>query len=448
MQIMFEGLSQRLEQAFRSLKGKGRITEINIAMTLKEIRRALVSADVHYRIAKDLTAQIKEKAMGRAVLHSVSPQQLFIKITEEALARLMGEDSRSLSLDKKPSTILLSGLQGSGKTTFCAKLGLWLKKKGYTVLLVGADVYRPAAKEQLRILSEKANVAYYTDMEETNAALLAKKGLSLAQQKGYRVVIVDTAGRTAVDKAMMSSLVEIKSVLEPQNILFVADAMTGQDASETVQAFASHVDIDGIVLTKMDSDTRGGAALTLRATTNKPIMFVSHGEHISEMSLFHPDRIARRILGMGDVASLVEKAQENYDEEKARKLAKKVRKNLFTLDDFVDQIEQLRKMGGLKAISKLLPGMGKHADLLEEKEMELDIPRIVVSAMTPKERTKPELIDMSRKRRIAAGSGRSIEEVNHTLKRYTMVRKNMKSAMTKKGKGFQQSLQALMEKGS
>ena len=426
---MFDNLSQRLDQALSTLRGQGQITDINIASTLKEIRKALVAADVHYKIAKDFTQEVKQQALEQRVIESISPKQLFIKITEDALTRLMGSTQQGLAIQGSPSVILLAGLQGSGKTTFCAKLAMWLKKKGYTILLVAADVYRPAAIEQLIQLGERAQVDVYHDLNNKNPVAIAKQALKHAQSIGSKVVIIDTAGRLGIDEELMQELGTLKEVTQPQETLFVVDAMTGQDAVNTAAAFNEKIDLTGVVLTKLDGDTRGGAALSVRTVTQKPIKFISTGEHLQDIELFHPDRLAKRILGMGDITSLVERAQSHFSEQENRKLVKKLHKNTFDLDDFVKQIKKLRSMGGLKSIARLMPGMSKMTDQLEHAEEGMKIPEILIQSMTAEERKQPSLLDMSRKKRIATGSGRTIEELNDLLKRYTLMRKMAKKKM-------------------
>ena len=427
---MFDNLSQKLDTALSTLRGQGQITDINIASTLKEIRRALVAADVHYKIAKDFTQQVKQEALDQRVIESISPKQLFVKITEDALTRLMGSTQQDLVVQGSPSVILLAGLQGSGKTTFCAKLAMWLKKKGYTILLVAADVYRPAAIDQLVQLGERAQVDVYHDSDNKNPVAIAKQALKHARSIGSKIVIIDTAGRLGIDEALMQELGAIKEAIQPQETLFAVDAMTGQDAVNTAAAFNKRVDLTGIVLTKLDGDTRGGAALSVRTVTEKPIKFISTGEHLQDIELFHPDRLAKRILGMGDITSLVERAQSHFSEQENRQLVKKLHKNTFDLDDFVKQIKKLRSMGGLKSIARLMPGMGKMTDQLDHAEEGMKIPEILIQSMTPQERKQPSLLDMSRKKRIAAGSGRTVEDLNNLLKRYTLMQKMAKKKMS------------------
>ncbi|SFV33075.1 signal recognition particle protein [Thermoflavifilum thermophilum] len=423
---MFESLSERLESAFKQLKGQGRITEINVASTLKEIRRALVDADVHYKIAKEFTDRVKEKALGAKVLQAVSPGQLMVKLVQDELTALMGGQAASLSLEQKPSVILVVGLQGSGKTTFSGKLAYFIRQKLHkSPLLVAADIYRPAAIEQLKVIGQQIQVPVFSE-EGLPAVEIARKAVTEAKNHGYQVVIIDTAGRLAIDEAMMQEVADIKAAVNPEEILFVADAMTGQDAVNTAKAFHDRLAFTGVVLTKMDGDTRGGAALSIKYTIQKPIKFVSAGEKPDTLDIFYPDRMAQRILGMGDIVSLVEKAQEQYDAEMAKRLEKKIRKNQFDLNDFKEQLAQIRKMGNLKDLLAMIPGMGKQLKNLDLNDDAFKGIEAIINSMTPEERANPDIIDGSRRRRIAQGSGRDIQEVNQFLKQFEQMRQMMK----------------------
>lgn len=423
---MFESLSERLESAFKQLKGQGRITEINVASTLKEIRRALVDADVNYKIAKEFTDRVKEKALGARVLQAVSPGQLMVKLVQDELTALMGGEAALLSLEQKPSVILVVGLQGSGKTTFSGKLAYFLRQKWHkSPLLVAADIYRPAAIEQLRIIGEQIQVPVFS-APGLSAVEIAQKAVAEAKNRGYQVVIIDTAGRLAIDEAMMQEVADIKAAVNPEEILFVADAMTGQDAVNTAKAFHDRLSFTGVVLTKMDGDTRGGAALSIKYTIQKPIKFVSSGEKPDTLDVFYPERMAQRILGMGDIVSLVEKAQEQYDAEMAKRLEKKIRKNQFDLNDFKEQLAQIRKMGNLKDLLSMIPGMGKQLKNLDLDDNAFKGIEAIINSMTPQERANPEIIDGSRRKRIARGSGRDIQEVNQFLKQFEQMRQMMK----------------------
>jgi signal recognition particle subunit SRP54 len=423
---MFESLSERLESAFKQLKGQGRITEINVASTLKEIRRALVDADVNYKIAKEFTDRVKEKALGAKVLQSVSPGQLMVKLVQDELTVLMGGEAALLSVEQKPSVVLVVGLQGSGKTTFSGKLAYFLRQKLHkSPLLVAADIYRPAAIEQLKVIGEHIQVPVFSE-EGLSAVEIARKAVIEAKNRGYQVVIIDTAGRLAIDEAMMQEVADIKTAVHPEEILFVADAMTGQDAANTAKAFHDRLAFTGVVLTKMDGDTRGGAALSIKYTIQKPIKFISAGEKPDTLDIFYPERMAQRILGMGDIVSLVEKAQEQYDAEMAKRLEKKIRKNQFDLNDFKEQLAQIRKMGNLKDLVAMIPGMGKqlkHLDLNDDAFKGIEA---IINSMTPEERANPDIIDGSRRRRIAKGAGRDIQEVNQFLKQFEQMRQMMK----------------------
>jgi signal recognition particle subunit SRP54 len=429
---MFDSLSVKLDRAFKTLKGQGQITEINIASTIKEIRRALVDADVNYKVAKDVTDKIKEEALGRDVLISVSPGQLLTKIVSEELTKLMGETNVPISLDGNPNIILISGLQGSGKTTFTGKLANLLKKQGRTVLLAACDIYRPAAIDQLKILGEQVGVEVYAEPENKDAVKIAKNAIKYAKDNGKRTLIIDTAGRLAVDEQMMNEISELKKAVNPAETLFVVDSMTGQDAVNTAAAFNEQLSFDGVVLTKLDGDTRGGAALSIRKEVEKPIKYISTGEKMDAIDLFHPDRMASRILGMGDVVSLVERAQQNYDEDEARRINKKIRKNQFGFDDFLAQMEQMKKMGSMKDLLGMIPGMGKAMKDIDIDDDSLKPIEAIIKSMTPKERTQPEVLNGTRKQRIANGSGTSIQEVNQLLKQFEQMRKMMKM-MNKSG---------------
>lgn len=423
---MFDNLSDKLDRAFKVLKGQGKITEINVAETLKEVRKALLDADVNYKIAKDFTDRVKEKALGANVLTSISPSQLMIKIVNDELVELMGGSQEELNLKSNPSIILIAGLQGSGKTTFSGKLANFLKSKGKSPMLVAADVYRPAAIEQLRILSEQIGVPAHTDFESKDPVAIAMEGIKQAKAKNCNVVIVDTAGRLAVDEQMMDEIARVKSSINPNEILFVVDAMTGQDAVNTAKAFNDRLDFDGVVLTKLDGDTRGGAAITIKAVVNKPIKFIGTGEKMEAIDVFYPDRMASRILGMGDVVSLVERAQQQFDEAEAAKLQKKIRKNQFDFSDFLNQLQQIKKMGNLKDLMGMIPGMGKMVKDIDISDDAFKHIEAIIQSMTPQEREQPELINGNRKKRIANGCGRSVEEVNKLLKQFEDMKKMMK----------------------
>jgi len=428
---MFDNLSDKLDRAFKLLKGQGYITEINVAETVKDIRRALLDADVSFKIAKTFTDSVKEKALGQNVLTAVSPGQLMVKIVHDELTTLMGRSASEIDLKGSPAIILIAGLQGSGKTTFSAKLANYLKsKKGKKVLLVAGDVYRPAAIDQLKVLGESIKVEVFTVDESKDPVGIAKKAVAHAKTMGHQVVIVDTAGRLAIDQEMMNEISSLKQTLNPQETLFVVDSMTGQDAVNTAKAFNDRLDYDGVVLTKLDGDTRGGAALTIRSVVDKPIKFVGIGEKMDAIDLFHPSRMADRILGMGDIVSLVEKAQEQFDEEEARKLQKKLAKNQFNFDDFLAQLQQIKKMGNVKDLMGMIPGMGKAI-----KDMDIDDDAFkgveaIIRSMTPAERQDPSLINGSRRKRLAAGSGTNIQEVNKLMKQFEDTRKMMRMVAT------------------
>ncbi len=433
---MFENLQERLERSFKNLKGQGSITELNIATTVKDIRRALVDADVNYKIAKEFTDKIKDKALGQDVLTSVSPGQLMVKIVADELTELMGGKAAEINIKGSPAVVLIAGLQGSGKTTFSAKFANWVKSKsGRQPLLVAADVYRPAAVDQLKVLGEQISVPVYSEPESKDPVQIAKNALSYARTNGYNVVIVDTAGRLAVDEAMMNEIAAIKDNIRPQETLFVVDSMTGQDAVNTAKTFNDRLNFDGVVLTKLDGDTRGGAALSIRAVVDKPIKFVSRGEKMDTLDVFHPDRMANRILGMGDIVSLVEKAQEQYNEEEARKLQRKMRKNQFDFDDFLSQLGQVRKMGNVKDLLGMIPGVGKQIKDLDIDESHFKRIESMIQSMTPEERANPDLINNSRRQRISRGSGHDIQAVNQFIKQFEEMRKMMKTMNKMSGAG-------------
>ncbi len=425
---MFENLSEKLERSFKILKGQGKITEINVAETLKEVRRALLDADVSYKIAKTFCDDVKKKAIGQEVLTAVRPDQMMIKIVHDELALLMGSEFSDINIKGNPGIVLVAGLQGSGKTTFSGKLALNCKnKRGQKVMLVAGDVYRPAAIEQLKVLGSQVEVTVYTEEECKDPVKIARNAVAKAKAEGYSLVIIDTAGRLAVDQEMMDEIAAIKSAVNPTEILFVVDAMTGQDAVETAKAFNDRLDFDGVVLTKMDGDTRGGAALSIKAVVNKPIKFISSGEKMEALDVFHPKRIADRILGMGDVVTLVEKAQEQFDEEEARKLHKKLAKDQFTLSDFYQQIQQIKKMGNIKDLASMIPGMAKAIKDVDIDNNSFKSIEAIILSMTLEERNNPQIINGSRRRRIALGSGTTVVEVNRLLKQFEDTRKIMKT---------------------
>jgi signal recognition particle subunit SRP54 len=424
---MFESLSDRLESAFKNIKGEGRITELNIASTIKEIRRALVDADVNYKIAKEFTDTVKEKASGEKVINAISPGQLMIKIVKDELVELMGGEAAEFNSKGAPAVILIAGLQGSGKTTFSGKLANYLKtQKRLSPLLVAADVYRPAAMEQLRILGEQIGVEVYIELENKNPVEIAQNAIKEAKAKNKNVVIIDTAGRLAIDEAMMTEVSQIKSAVNPNEILFVVDSMTGQDAVNTAKAFNDRLDFSGVVLTKLDGDTRGGAALSIKYTVDKPIKFVSSGEKMDTLDVFHPERMAQRILGMGDITTLVEKAQAQYDEVEARRLEKKIRKNQFDFADFKQQLEQIKKMGNLKDLMAMIPGVGKAIKDIDISDDAFKGIEAIINSMTPFERANPDEIDGSRRKRIAKGAGKDVSEVNAFFKQFEQMREMMK----------------------
>ena len=424
---MFENLSERLERSFKILKGEGKITEINVSETLKDVRRALLDADVNYKVAKQFTDTVKQKAMGLNVLTSVKPGQLMVKIVHDELAALMGGRAHELKLQGRPSVILMAGLNGAGKTTLSGKLALLLKsKKHRKPLLVACDVYRPAAVEQLRVLAEQIEVPIYMDLDEKDPVKIARDGIQHAKAKGYDTVIIDTAGRLAVDEELMNEIAAIKEAAQPDDTLFVVDAMTGQDAVNTAKEFNDRLDYEGVVLTKLDGDTRGGAALSIRTVVDKPIMFVGTGEKMEALDVFHPERMADRILGMGDIVSLVERAQDIFDEEEARKLQRKIQKNKFDFNDFLAQIQQIKKMGNLKDLASMIPGVGKALKDVEIDDNAFKGIEAIILSMTMKERENPEILNKSRRERIARGSGTSIQEVNRLIKQFDQTRKMMK----------------------
>ena len=424
---MFENLSDRLERSFKILKGEGKITEINVAETLKDVRRALLDADVNYKVAKTFTDTVKKKALGMNVLTAVKPSQLMVKIVHDELAELMGGEAAELNLNGRPSIILMSGLQGSGKTTFSGKLANMLKNKQHkNPLLVACDVYRPAAIEQLKVVGEQVGVPVYSEPESKDVVSIANNAIREAKAKSYDVVIVDTAGRLAVDEEMMNEIETLKNAINPNETLFVVDSMTGQDAVNTAKEFNDRLDFDGVVLTKLDGDTRGGAALSIRTVVTKPIKFVGTGEKMEAIDVFHPSRMADRIIGMGDIVSLVERAQEQFDEEEARRLQKKIQKNKFDFNDFLGQIEQIKKMGNLKDLAAMIPGVGKAIKDVDIDDNAFKGIEAIIKSMTPKERTNPEILNQSRRMRIAKGSGTNIQEVNRLIKQFDQTRKMMK----------------------
>ena len=423
---MFQNLQDKLNGAFKTLKGKGRITDVNIASTVKEIRRALMDADVNYKVAKDVTDRVKQEALDRKVMIAVEPGQLFVKIVQEQLQDLMGGMAQTVNLKGSPAVVLIAGLQGSGKTTFSGKFAAYLKKQGKQVMLVACDVYRPAAITQLQVLGEQIGVEVYAEPDNKDAVSIAKNAVAAAKVKGKSIVIVDTAGRLAVDEVMMTEVENIKKTISPSEILFVVDSMTGQDAVNTAKTFNERLDFDGVVLTKLDGDSRGGAALSIRTVVEKPIKFMSMGEKMEDLDIFHPDRMASRILGMGDVISLVERAQQAFDEDEAKKMNKKMRENSFDLNDFLSQLEQIKKMGNIKDVMGMIPGMGSAVKDLDISNDSFKPIESIIKSMTPKERELPDLIDGSRRKRIAGGAGRTIQEVNNLLKQFDQMKKMMK----------------------
>ncbi|MHB8259373.1 MAG: signal recognition particle protein [Bacteroidia bacterium] len=431
---MFDSLSEKLDRAFKVLKGQGKITEINVAETMKEVRKALLDADVNYKVAKQFTDTIKEKALGQHVLTSISPGQLLIKITHDELSSLMGGETAEIKLESNPTIILMSGLQGSGKTTFSGKLANYLKtKRGKKPLLIACDVYRPAAINQLHVLGEQIGVEVFSDNESKDIISIAKRGIQQAKENGNTVVIIDTAGRLAVDEAMMNEIAALKKEVKPNEILFVVDAMTGQDAVNTAKAFNDRLDFSGVVLTKLDGDTRGGAALSIKTIVNKPIKFVGTGEKMDAIDVFHPARMSDRILGMGDVVTLVEKMQEQHNEEESRKLSKRIAQNKFDFNDFLSQIEQIKKMGNVKDLVSMIPGIGKAMKDIDIKDDAFKSIEVIIQSMTPAEREKPDIINGSRRSRIAKGCGQSVQEVNKLMKQFEETRKMMRMSQDKIG---------------
>ena len=438
---MFDNLSERLERSFKILKGEGKITEINVAETLTDVRRALLDADVNYKVAKSFTDTVKEKALGQNVLTAVKPSQLMVKIVHDELTKLMGGDTAEIELKGRPAVILMSGLQGSGKTTFSGKLARMLKtKKNRKPLLVACDVYRPAAIEQLKVLGQQIEVPVYCELDSKDPVQIALNAIQEAKAKGYDLVIVDTAGRLAVDEQMMNEIEAIKNAINPDETLFVVDSMTGQDAVNTAREFNERLDFNGVVLTKLDGDTRGGAALSIRTVVNKPIKFVGTGEKLDAIDQFHPARMADRILGMGDIVSLVERAQEQYDEEEAKRLQKKIQKNQFDFNDFLTQIHQIKKMGNLKELASMIPGVGKAIKDIDIDDNAFKSIEAIIYSMTPEERTHPEILNGTRRTRIAKGSGTSIQEVNRLLKQFDQTRKMMKMVTGSKMAGMMQKM--------
>jgi signal recognition particle subunit SRP54 len=423
---MFNSLSEKLESAFKHLKGQARINELNVANTLKDIRKALLDADVNFKIAKEFTDTIKEKAVGEKVINAISPGQLMVKIVQDELTALMGAEATPLSLSGNPTIILVAGLQGSGKTTFSGKLANYLKAQKKSPLLVAADIYRPAAMDQLTVLAEQIGVDVFVERENKDAVSIAQNAIAYAKQNNKNVIIIDTAGRLAVDEVMMTEVANIKSAIQPQEILFVVDAMTGQDAVNTAKAFNDRLDFTGVVLTKLDGDTRGGAALSIKYTVNKPIKFMSSGEKMDTLDVFYPERMAQRILGMGDITSLVEKAQAQYDEAEAKKLEKKIRKNQFDFEDFLTQIQQIKKMGNLKDLMGMIPGMGKSLKDVDIKDDAFKGVEAIIQSMTIIERRNPDMLTPSRKQRIANGSGKNIAEINAFMKQFDQMKQMMK----------------------
>ena len=438
---MFNSLSEKLDKALHVLKGHGSITEINVAETLKEVRRALLDADVNYKIAKDFTRKVKDKALGQNVLSTLQPGQLMVKIVKDELTALMGGDAEGINLSGNPSVILMSGLQGSGKTTFSGKLAQFLKsKKSKTPMLVACDVYRPAAIDQLHIVGNQVGAEVYSDPGNNDPVAIAKAGIAAAKSKGCNLVIVDTAGRLAVDEAMMTEISNIHSAIQPQETLFVVDSMTGQDAVNTAKAFNDILNFDGVILTKLDGDTRGGAAISIKSVVNKPIKFIGTGEKMDAIDVFYPSRMADRILGMGDVVSLVERAQEQFDEQQARKIQKKIAKNQFGFDDFLTQIQQIKKMGSMKDLMGMIPGAGKMLKGVDIDDDAFKHVEAIIHSMTPKERSNPSIINASRKKRIGAGSGTSVQEVNQLMKQFNQMSKMMKMMQGTRGRNMMQMM--------
>lgn len=432
---MFENLSDRLERSFKILKGEGKITEINVAETLKDVRRALLDADVNYKVAKTFTDTVKQKALGMNVLTAIKPGQLMVKLVHDELAELMGGNARELKFDNRPAIILMAGLNGAGKTTFSGKLALMLKNKQHRKpLLAACDTFRPAAMEQLRVLAEQIDIPIHIELGATDPIEVAKNAIQEARAKSYDTVIVDTAGRQSIDEELMQQIQDLKAAISPDNTLLVVDAMTGQDAVNTAKEFNERLEIDGVILTKLDGDTRGGAAISIRTVVDKPIMFIGTGEKMEAIDVFHPERMADRILGMGDVVSFVERAQEQFDEEEAKRLQKKIAKNKFDFNDFKKQIEQIKKMGNIKELAGMIPGVGKAIKDIDIDDKAFDGIVAIIDSMTPKERENPEVLNTSRRRRIASGSGRSLDEVNRLIKQFDQMRKMMKMMTGAKGK--------------
>ena len=439
---MFDNLSSKLERAFQVLKGHGKITEINVAETLKEVRRALLDADVNFKIAKEFTGRVKEKALGQKVLTSLQPGQLMIKIVKDELTELMGSNAIGLNLESKPTVILMSGLQGSGKTTFTGKLALHLQKKyKKKPLLVACDIYRPAAIDQLNVIAEQLRIDIFQDREEKNPVKIAKTALKIAKKQKNDVVIIDTAGRLAIDNVLMDEIKSIHETVKPSETLFVVDSMTGQDAVNTAKAFNEVLNFDGVILTKLDGDTRGGAALSIKSVVNKPIKFIGTGEKMEALDVFHPDRMADRILGMGDVVSLVERAQEQFDKEQTRRINKKIAKNQFGYDDFLSQIQQVKKMGNMKDLMGMIPGVSKLGKDIDIDDEAFNGVEVIINSMTPKERSQPQIMNHNRKIRIAKGSGKSLDEVNQMVKQFEQMSKMMKMMQGGKGKHIMQMMQ-------
>jgi signal recognition particle subunit SRP54 len=432
---MFENLSSKLEKAFKTLKGQGKITEINVAETVKEIRKALIDADVNYKIAKQFTDTVREKALGQNVLTSVSPGQLMVKIVNDELTQLLGATTVEINTDGNPAIILMAGLQGSGKTTHTAKLANFIKKKGKSVMMAACDVYRPAAVEQLKVLGTQLDVPVFWEEGNTNPVNIAEKALRTAKEQGVKVLIIDTAGRLSIDEEMMREIGNIKNAIQPKEILFVVDSMTGQDAVNTAKAFNDVLDFTGVILTKLDGDTRGGAALSIKSIVNKPIKFVGMGEKIEALDVFHPDRMAQRILGMGDIVSLVEKAQQVFDEEEAAKIQKKLLKDQFTFEDFYTQIQQIKKMGNLKDLVGMIPGVGKAIKDIDISDDAFKGVEAIINSMTPAERQNPDILNGNRRKRIASGSGTDIQQVNQLLKQFDEMRKMMRNINKMQGVG-------------
>ncbi|BDC98159.1 signal recognition particle protein [Persicobacter psychrovividus] len=424
---MFDNLSTKLDKAFKNLKGQGSITEINVATTVKEIRRALIDADVNFKVAKEVTDEIKNKSLGQDILISVSPGQMLVKITQDELTSLMGGTQENIVIEGNPAVILIAGLQGSGKTTFTGKLAARLKKEGKSVMMAACDIYRPAAIDQLKVLGEQVGVEVYAEPENKNAVEIAKNAIAAAKQQNKKVVIVDTAGRLAVDEQMMAEIADVKEAIQPSETLFVVDSMTGQDAVNTAKTFNDRLDFNGVVLTKLDGDTRGGAAISIRKVVEKPIKFISYGEKMEALDVFYPERMAQRVLGMGDVVSLVERAQEAFDEDEAKRINQKIRKNQFNFDDFLSQLNQIKKMGNLKDLVGMLPGVGKMMKDIDIDDNAFKPIEAIILSMTLEERENPELLDGSRRRRIANGSGTTVQDVNKLLKQFNEMRKMMKT---------------------